>query len=85
MTSLDGFLTNVARSWKVANREQRNKLAKILFQEVVLDSGGKVVVVKPSTELEPFFKLSYEYQKPDIGCDPDGIRTRDLHRDRVAC
>ena len=79
------FLTNVANAWREANQEQRNKLARVLFEEIRLDNGGKVVAVKPRAELEPFFKLSYECHATAIGCDPEGIRTLDLHRDRVAC
>ena len=79
------FLVNVADAWQEDNQGQRNKLARVLFEEIRLDSGGKVVAVKPRPELEPFFKLSYECHAKDIGCDPGGIRTPDLHRDRVAC
>ena len=79
------FLVNVANTWRGANQEQRNKLARVLFEEIRLGSGGKVVAVEPRPELEPFFKLSYECHARDIGCDPEGIRTPDLHRDRVAC
>ena len=55
-----------------------------LVNEFVFD-WGKVVAVKPRLELEPFFKLSYDCHAKDLGCDPGGIRTPDLHRDRVAC
>ena len=67
------FLSNVADAWREANQEQRNELARVLFEEVRLDNGGKVVAVKPRPELEPFFKLSYECHARDIGCDPGGI------------
>jgi site-specific DNA recombinase len=85
LQNLAHFLANVADAWREANQEQRNKLARALFKEIRLDSGGKVAAVKPRPELEPFFKLSYECHAKDIGCDPGGIRTPDLHRDRVAC
>ena len=85
LKGLAHFLANVADAWREANQLQRNKLAKVLFEEVRFDSGGKVVAVKPKPELQPFFKLSYECHARDIGCDPEGIRTPDLHRDRVAC
>ena len=52
------FLANVAVAWREANQEQKNKLARVLFEEIKLDNGGKIVVVKPRPELEPFFKLS---------------------------
>ncbi len=70
---LAGFLSNIGQAWKAANQEQRNKLSKVLFQEIILDSGGRVIAVKPNAELAPFFKLSYEYHKPDIAGDPEGI------------
>ena len=57
----------------------------MIFEEVKLDSGGMVITVKPRAELEPFFRLSYECHARDIAGDPGGIRTPDLHRDRVAC
>ena len=79
------FLSSVAKAWKQADQEQRNRLARILFEEVKLDSGGRVITVKPRAELEPFFRLSYECHARDIAGDPGGIRTPDLHRDRVAC
>ena len=60
------FLANVAVAWREANQEQKNKLARVLFEEIKLDNGGKVVVVKPRPELEPFFKLSYECHAKDI-------------------
>ncbi len=85
LEQLARFLADVAGAWAGANQEQRNKLARVLFEEVRLDSGGKVVAVKPRPELEPFFKLSYECHARDIAGDPGGIRTPDLHRDRVAC
>ena len=85
LQALAHFLANVADAWREAKQEQRNKLAGVLFEEIRLDSGGKVIAVKPRPELEPFFKLSYECHARDIGCDPGGIRTPDLHRDRVAC
>jgi site-specific DNA recombinase len=85
LKGLAHFLSNVADAWRAANQEQRNKLARTLFEEIRIDSGGKVVAVKPKSEFQPFFKLSYERHAKDIGSDPSGIRTRDLHRDRVAC
>jgi hypothetical protein len=67
------FLANVAEVWREANQEQKNKLARVLFEEIKLDNGGKIVVVKPRPELEPFFKLSYECHARDIAGDPGGI------------
>ena len=53
------FLADLPAAWEVATSEQRNKLARCLFDEVWLRD--KVVVgVKPRVELEPFFRLNYE-------------------------
>ncbi|MFC2066424.1 hypothetical protein ACFLUO_05105 [Chloroflexota bacterium] len=70
---LVGFLANVADAWRTANQEQRNKLANVLFEEIKLDSGGKVVAAKPRPEFEPFFRLSYEGHTKDIAGDPGRI------------
>jgi hypothetical protein len=67
------FLANVADAWREAKQEQGNELARVLFEEIRLDNGGKVVAVKPRPELEPFFKLSCECHAKDIGCDPGRI------------
>ncbi len=79
------FLSNVAEAWQQANQEQKNRLARVLFEEVRLDSGGRAVAVKPRLELQPFFGMNWECHTKDIAGDPEGIRTPDLHRDRVAC
>ena len=68
------FLSNVAGAWDEANQEQRNKVAKTLFEQI-LEEDNKVVAVKPRPELEPFFRLNLECHARDIASDPDGIRT----------
>ena len=47
------FLANVAEVWEEAPQEQRNKLARCLFQEVWIKD-KEVVAVKPQSELKPF-------------------------------
>ena len=78
------FLGNVTLAWDKANQEQRNKLAKAMFEQILVED-KKVVAVKPQPELEPFFKLNLACHAKDIACDPDGIRTHDLLRDRQIC
>lgn len=78
------FLANVADAWKEATQEQRNKLARSLFEQIQIED-NKVVSVKPRPELELFFGINFESHAKDIGCDPEGIRTPDLCRDRAAC
>ncbi len=64
------FLSNVASAWDAATPEQRNKLARTLFDEVIVED-TKVVAVRPRPELEPFFKLNLECQTVNIAGDPD--------------
>ena len=84
LSKLAQFLANVAEAWDEANQEQRNKLAKTLFEQILVEN-NKVVAVKPRPELEPFFKLNFDCHKYEFSCDPDGIRTHDLLRDRQIC
>jgi hypothetical protein len=53
------FLADIPAAWETATQEQRNKLAKALFDQVWLQDKA-VVAVKPRLELEPFFALNYE-------------------------
>ena len=56
---LADFLKSVSKAWKDANQDQRNRLARQLFEEIWVKD-KQVVAVKPRPELEPFFRLSYE-------------------------
>ena len=49
------FLANVADAWDEADQDQRNRLAKTLFEEIQVED-NKVAAVKPRPELEPFFR-----------------------------
>jgi hypothetical protein len=53
------FLADVPTAWAEATPEQRNKLARCLFDQVWLKD-KKVIAVKPASDLEPFFQLNYE-------------------------
>jgi DNA invertase Pin-like site-specific DNA recombinase len=53
------FLADVPAAWAAATPEQRNKLARCLFDQVWLKD-KQVIAVKPLPELEPFFRLNYE-------------------------
>ena len=81
------FLANITAAWDKANNEQRNKLARCLFQEVWLKD-KEVVAIKPQPEFEPFFKLNWdEFSKvmkskgqspprsPVVGTIPSGLAT----------
>jgi DNA invertase Pin-like site-specific DNA recombinase len=53
------FLADVPAAWAEATPEQRNKLARCLFDQVWLKD-KKVIAVKPASDLVPFFRLNYE-------------------------
>lgn len=72
LKKLAKFLANVSDAWQEASQEQRNRLAGSLFEQIRVE-GGRVVLVKPRAELEPFFKLNHECHTRDIGSDPEGI------------
>jgi hypothetical protein len=59
LRKLADFPANVAQAWDVASHEQRNKLARMLFEEIRIEN-EKVVAVRPRPELEPFFKLNFD-------------------------
>ena len=64
------FLADIPAAWEAATPEQRNKLARCLFDEVWLKDKA-VVGMKPRPELEPFFRFNYEeFLKENI---EDGI------------
>ena len=53
------FLASVADGWTQANQDQRNRLARCLFEEIWIE-GRQVVAVKPQPEMKPFFDLNFE-------------------------
>jgi len=53
------FLASVGKAWEQATNEQRNMLARCVFQEIWVRDRD-VVAVKPQPEFEPFFKLNWE-------------------------
>ena len=81
---LAAFLNDVGMAWAEADQRQRNRLARQLFDAVWVRN-EKVVAVRPRPELRSFFALSDECHAGSMSGDPEGIRTPDLHRDRVAC
>ena len=73
------FLRDVPAGWTAATQEQRNKLARALFDQVWVED-DVVVAVKPRPELEPFFRLNYEeYQKQIL--EVSTRRRDELHRE----
>jgi hypothetical protein len=56
LAGLAGLLADVAAGWNAATPEQRNRLARLLFEEIVIDD-NRIVAVKPRPELAGFFLL----------------------------
>ena len=79
---LAALLRNVVEGWRLADQKQRNRMARALFNGVLVRD-KQVVAVRPKKELEPFFKVSYECQEKSLAGDPDRIRTGDLCLDRA--
>ena len=82
LTRLRDFLSSVALAWREATTEQRNRLAKAIYEDVYVE-GEQVVSVRPREEMRPFFMLGC-HEKGGT-CGPEGIRTPGLQRDRLAC
>ena len=53
------FLKDISEAWKQADQQQRNRLAKQLF-DIVWIKDKKVLAVTPRPEFKPFFDLQYE-------------------------
>ena len=52
---LVGFLADLRSAWAVATATERNRLARQLFAEAIVEN-RTVVAVKPRPELLPFFE-----------------------------
>ncbi len=75
LDELAEFLRNVAKAWKEADQDQRNRFSRQLFQEIWVKD-KQVVAVKPRPELEPFFQMSYDDWMKKIeseGPNPPGV------------
>jgi hypothetical protein len=92
LDALATYVQSLPAAWADADQRQRNEMAMLLYEEVWVD-GPRVEYVKPRRQLESLFqtrtgaaqptKVSIQGGEFSSG-DPDGIRTHDLHRDRVA-
>ncbi len=60
---LAGFLADVASAWRVATPDERNRLARQLFAEAIIDNKTAVAVV-PRPDVRPFFE-TLACQVPD--------------------
>jgi hypothetical protein len=76
------FLSDLPLAWGQATQAQRNRLARLIFQQVRIHD-DRVVAVLPQPDFMPFFAL--EALSKDSTGGSDGIRTRGLSLDRAAC
>ncbi len=76
LTDLADLLADVARGWALATQEQRNRMARLLLEEIIVKN-EQVATVKPRPELAGFFALDLAARQgqPRAG-GSDGIRTR---------
>ncbi len=85
LADLAVLLANVKEGWERATQEQRNRLARLVFEEVVIND-DRVTAVKPRPELAGFFALDCHVRGLLVNAGgSDGIRTRGLCLDRAAC
>ena len=89
-------LRDLSLAWDRATAEERRELLRLTFEAVYVDvASERIVSLKPRPEFVPLLRLCkglrekeglfyIEAENFGIG-DPEGIRTPDLHRDRVAC
>jgi hypothetical protein len=52
------FLADLPAAWEAATPELRNELARVLFEDVVIQN-DRVESVTPRPEFQPFFVLDY--------------------------
>jgi hypothetical protein len=92
---LASYLRDVGLAWRSANQEQRNRLARTLFEAIRVED-RTIKGVTPQIEFTPLLVLNHyanrgsqnlhpECQGGGRKCGSDGIRTRDLGLDRAAC
>jgi site-specific DNA recombinase len=92
LVRLAGYLQNVGEAWRSANQEQRNKLAKTLFESIRIED-RTIKGVTPQIEFTPLLVLNHlsqdfhptNRQGGSRKCGSDRIRTGDLVLDRDAC
>jgi len=74
LTRLAELLASVGKAWACADGEQRNRLARSMFDQVWIED-RTVLAVRPRPELEPFFKLDFLHRVKGV----DGSMLTSLH------
>ena len=89
VTELGDHVEGMVEAWHEATKEERREMLRLMLDAVYVDMPeGKVVSLKPKPAFLPLFNLEEPVQAGEsvlVAGDPEGIRTLDLHRDRVAC
>ncbi len=79
----------LVEAWKLATKEERRDLLRMSLDGIYVDmSNGSFVALKPKAAFLPLFQIDRPVRSGStvlVSGDPEGIRTPDLHRDRVAC
>jgi hypothetical protein len=67
------FLRDLPAAWKAATPEQRNDLARLVFESVEVRD-GQVIAVVVNPDFAPFFGVFGQQETPTggTGCQPDG-------------
>jgi len=72
------FLSDLPLAWNQATQEQRNRLARLMFDSVEIKD-RRVTAVMPRPEFAPFFVLDCQARGENvIPCGSDGIRLRTI-------
>ena len=92
-------MVDLPELWNAASPEEKQDLLRLMFEEVYVDAESRRITgVRPKPAFLPLLgfcgaleeneEVSRMVREP-VSCvpwsDPEGIRTPDLHRDRVAC
>jgi site-specific DNA recombinase len=64
LEALAAVLRDVKLAWNVADQEERNQLARTLFDDLRV-LGHQIVAVRPRDAFAPFFRLNYEAWKAE--------------------
>ncbi len=83
------YIEGLVEAWRTATKEEKRDLLRMCLEAVYVDmESASLVALKPKPAFLPLFNLEEPVKagtKLLVTGDPEGIRTPDLHRDRVAC
>jgi site-specific DNA recombinase len=67
------FLSDIPAAWRAASNQQRNALARLLFEQIRIKDNW-VVAVQPQPEFTPFFDLDCQIRRLSGGSDGGWLR-----------